>query len=268
MWKFVKSHTFRSKKSEPPFDLLLADINPNEAINKANNFFINVGKNLAEKILLNPSTISQPNSTATSSKLKSFVLLDTDVNEVVRIISGLKDVCATGWDDIPNNILKTFKYQLAPPLTHIFQLCLSKGIFPKLLKKAVVTPVFKSGDNTSVNNYRPISVLTGLSKILEKIINIRLIKYLEENKLLSDSQFGFRAKKSTSQAVHNLTNYITTNLDNGMHTIGIFLDLAKAFDTISCSLLLHKLESLGIRGKQLLLFSDYLNDRYQCVRIG
>lgn len=83
MWKFVKSHTFRSKKSEPPFDILLADINPNEAINKANDFFINVGKNLAEKTL-NPSTISQLNSTATPSKLNSFVLFDTDVNEVDR----------------------------------------------------------------------------------------------------------------------------------------------------------------------------------------
>ncbi|KAJ8732469.1 hypothetical protein PYW07_015068 [Mythimna separata] len=266
LWKFVKSYTFRSKKLEPPLDILLSDINPIEAINKTNSFFVNVGKNLAEKTL-NSSNISQHNSTTTSSTLNSFVLLDTDVNEVVRIISGLKDVCATGWDGIPNNILKRFKYILAPPLTHIFQLCLSKGIFPKLLKKAVVTPVFKSGDKTSVNNYRPISVLSGLSKILEKIINSRLIKYLEDNSLLSDGQFGFRAKKSTSQAVHTLTNYVTTNLDNGMHTIGIFLDLAKAFDTISCFLLLHKLETLGIRGQQLLLFSDYLSDRHQCVKI-
>ncbi|KAJ8720281.1 hypothetical protein PYW07_012324 [Mythimna separata] len=267
VWKFVKSYTFLSKKPEPPLDLLLSDINPTEAINKANSFFVNVGKKLAEKSL-NTSIISQHNSTTSSSTLNSFVLLDTDVDEVVRIISGLKDVCATGWDGIPNNILKSFKYLLAPPLTHIFQLCLSKGIFPKLLKKAVVTPVFKSGDKTSVNNYRPISVLTGLSKILEKMINSRLIKYLEDNRLLSDNQFGFRAKRSTSQAVHHLTNYITTNLDNGMHTIGIFLDLAKAFDTISCSLLLHKLETLGIRGEQLLLFSDYISDRHQCLKIG
>ncbi|KAJ8727284.1 hypothetical protein PYW07_001403 [Mythimna separata] len=100
------------------------------------------------------------------------------------------------------------------------------------------------------------------------MINSRLIKYLEDNRLLSDNQFGFRAKRSTSQAVHHLTNYITTNLDNGMHTIGIFLDLAKAFDTISCSLLLHKLETLGIRGEQLLLFTDYISDRHQCLKIG
>ena len=110
--------------------------------------------------------------------------------------------------------------------------------------------------------------VTGLSKILEKIINSRLIKYLENNKLLSDHQFGFRPKRSTSQAVHHLTNFISTNLDNGMHTIGIFLDLAKAFDTLSCTLLLSKLEMMGIRGVQLQLLSDYLSDRHQCVKIG
>lgn len=267
VWKFIKTNTFRSKNPEPPLDLLSTEISPSESMNKVNHFFANVGKNLAEKYL-SSSHFSPQNQTTTCSKIDSFVLLDTDVNEVVRIINGLKVGCATGWDDIPNNILIRFKYLLAPPLTHIFQLCLSKGIFPNLLKKAVVTPVFKSGDKNCVNNYRPISVLTGLSKILEKIINSRLIKYLEDKRLLSDSQFGFRPKKSTSHAVHKLTNYISTNLDNGMHTIGIFLDLAKAFDTISCTLLLHKLETLGIRGAQLRLFSDYLSNRHQCVKIG
>ena len=89
--------------------------------------------------------------------------------------------------------------------------------------------------------YRPISVLTGLSKVFERIINNRLTKYLENNKLLSDQQFGFRPKRSTSQAVHKLTNFISSNLDNGMYTIGIFLDLAKAFDTISFSILIFSL---------------------------
>lgn len=264
VWKFIKTNTLRYKNPEPPLDLLSTGINPLEATNKVNYFFANVGKNLAEKSLISSSGPSQNSATT----LNSFVLLDTDVNEVVTIINGLKDVCATGWDDIPNNILKRFKLLLAPPLTHIFQLCLANGIFPKLLKKSVVTPIFKAGEKNCVNNYRPISVLTGLSKILEKIINIRLMKYLEENRLLSDSQFGFRPKKSTSQAVHKLTNYISTNLDNGMHTIGIFLDLAKAFDTISCKILLHKLETLGIRGAQLQLFADYLSGRHQCVKIG
>lgn len=268
IWKFIKTNTIRSKKPEPPLDLLSAELSPTEAANNANNFFINVGKNLAEKSILYNRGFSIQSQTNTYATRNSFVLLDTDVNEVVRLIDGLKEICAVGCDNIPNSILKRFKYVIAPPLTHILQLCLTKGIFPKLLKKAVVTPVFKAGDKCCVNNYRPISVLTGLSKILEKIINSRLVNYLERNKLLSENQFGFRPKRSTSQAVHRLTNYISTNLDNGMHTIGIFLDLAKAFDTISCPLLLNKLERMGVRGVPLQILADYLRDRYQCVKIG
>lgn len=270
VWKFIKTNTFRSKNPEPPLELLSSEINPLVAANKVNSFFANIGKTLAEKSLNHSTYTHQPLSAVnTPTKTsKSFVLLNTDVNEILRIITGLKDDCAVGWDGIPNNILKRFKHLLAPPLTHIFQSCLSKGIFPKPLKKAVVTPVFKAGDKNCVNNYRPISVLTGLSKILEKIINSRLIDYLEINNLLSNNQFGFRPKRSTNQAVHRLSEYISTNLDKGMHTIGIFLDLAKASDTISCSMLLHKLEKLGIRGEQLQLFTDYLRDRQQCVKIG
>lgn len=266
VWKFIKRNTLRYKNPEPPLVLLSTDVTPSEATNKVNNFFANIGKNLAEKSLKYVGHSTK--NLMSKSTSNSFVLLNTDIDEVMGIINGLKDNCATGWDNIPNNILKTYKYFLAPPLTHIFQICLSEGIFPKLLKKSVVTPVFKAGDKNCVDNYRPISVLSGLSKILEKLINNRLIKYLEDNKLLSNNQFGFRPKRSTAQAVHKLTNYISTNLDNGMHTIGIFLDLAKAFDTISNSLLLHKLETIGIRGTQLLLFSDYLSNRLQCVKIG
>lgn len=268
VWKFIKKNTLCSKNSEPPLDLLSTEMNPSLATNTVNNFFANVGKNLAEKCLKSRSHFQNVSMSCSSYTLNSFVLLNTDVEEVLRIITGLRDVCAVGWDNIPINIIKRFKHLLAPPLTHIFQLCLSNGIFPKLLKKAVVTPVLKSGDKNCINNYRPISVLTGLSKILEKIINNRLVKYLEDNKLLSDRQFGFRPKRSTSQAVHQLIDYLTTNLDNGRHSIGIFLDIAKAFDTIPCSILINKLETLGIRGTQLQLLSDYLTDRHQCVKVG
>lgn len=266
IWKFIKSNTFRQTKVDTQLDLLSTCLNPSEATNKVNNYFVNVGKNLAEKTF-SRTAINQC-LPETHNSLGSFVLLETDVQEVLCIIDGLKDVCAVGWDNIPNNVLKSFKHLIAPPLTHIFNLCLSKGTFPNLLKKAVVSPVFKAGDKANVTNYRPIAVLTGLSKILEKIINSRLIKYLENNNLLSEQQFGFRPKRSTNQAVHKLTNLICSNLDNSMITIGIFLDLAKAFDTISCSLLLHKLEKMGVRGAQLKLFSDYLSDRHQCVKIG
>lgn len=266
IWKHIKNVTYMRKQRESYSSLLLTDTSPLLCANKINNFFVNVGKTLADQI-------PKHNAQTTNQKLKncckltSFVMLDTDEKEITRIISGLKDDCAVGWDNISNTILKRFIHVFVPPLTHIFRLCLSQGIFPNCLKKAVVIPIYKSGDRDSLNNYRPISLLPSMSKILEKIINNRLVSYLEKNNILSSAQFGFRARLSTADAVHSLTDYISTELDKGNQVLGIFLDLAKAFDTVSGSLLLNKLEAIGIRGTPLMLIANYLEDRYQCSRI-
>ena len=233
--------------------------------NKINNFFVNVGKTLAEQIQKHCVQPAFPKYNYCSQK--SFAMLDTDENEISRIISGLKDDCAVGWDNISNKILKRFKHIFVPLLTHIFRICLSKGVFPRCLKKAVVIPIYKSGSRELVNNYRPISLLPVMSKVLEKIINNRLVSYLEKNNVLSPAQFGFRTKLSTADAVHSLTDFVSKELDKGNQVLGVFLDLAKAFDTVSVSALLNKLESIGIRGTPLMLLADYLGDRYQCVKI-
>ncbi|RVE43158.1 hypothetical protein evm_012189 [Chilo suppressalis] len=265
LWRHIKNFTYTSKRHESCSSLLLTHPSPLISANYVNNYFINMGKDLAERH--QPLNLFSQSLNATTSR-NSFVMLDTDQQEILQIITNLKDDSAVGFDNISNKILKTFKHILIPPLTRIFQICLSQGIFPQCLKKAVVTPVYKSGCKDQVNNYRPISVLPSLSKLLEKIINKRLIDYLEKNNYLSPTQFGFRAKLSTADAVHNLTNYITQELGKGKHTLAVFLDLAKAFDTVSIPKLLKKLEALGIRGTQLKLFADYLDNRSQCVKIG
>lgn len=175
--------------------------------------------------------------------------------------------CATGVDNIPNNFIKRYNDILTPIITHICNLSLNQGEFPSAFKKASIHPIHKHGDRDRVNNYRPISILPALSKILEKIVNKRLVQYLESKELLSNSQFGFRRKKSTNDAVHELTNYVITKLDDTKKVKAVFLDLAKAFDTVSVPRLLEKLERLGIRGTQLKFFDSYLKDRTQCVKI-
>lgn len=267
LWKHIKNVTYMSKQRESNSSLLLSNPSPILSANEVNNFFVNVGKTLAEQIP-KPDCV-QPSSQKCGNRriLKSFALLDTDEDEITRIICGLKDDCAVGWDNISNKTLKLFKHILVPPLTHIFRMCFSEGIFPRCLKKAIVIPIFKSGNKDLVNNYRPISLLPSISKILEKIINSRLVNYLEKNEFLSSAQFGFRAKLSTADAVHSLTDYVSEELGKGNQTLGIFLDLAKAFDTVSVSTLLYKLEALGIRGTPLKLFADYLDGRHQCVKI-
>ena len=161
--------------------------------------------------------------------------------------------------------IKSVKHLIAYPLVHIFNLSMSTGIFPDQLKLAKVVPVYKSGDSDSCNNYRPISVLPVFSKVFERIIHKRLYNFFTRYGLLHSSQYGFRNKFSSYMAVLEAYNKIVSLLDTGEHTAGIFLDLSKAFDTISHDILLSKLHHYGVRGNALEWFRNCLTNRKQFV---
>lgn len=264
IWEILKSVTSTVKVKNTSQDLLSNAPTPEQAVNNVNVYFSNVGKNLAQKI--NNYNLSKPISKTKS--LHSFCLLETDQEELESLISSLKTDCSVGIDKISSKILKQNKDILIKPLLHIFNQCLELACFPTILKTSIIIPIHKGGDRDRVENYRPISILPSISKLLEKLINNRLTKYLEHNKILSDNQFGFRGGKSTEDAVLKLTNYISSNLDKGKKCLSVFLDLAKAFDTVSVPILLQKLDDIGVRGIQLQLFQDYLNNRTQHVKIG
>ena len=133
------------------------------------------------------------------------------------------------------------------------------------MKVAKVVPIFKKGDPKLLTNYRPISLLTSFSKILEKLIYLRTVKFLNTSNLFSNFQFGFREKHTTTHAILHFINKVSNALDNHMHTIGIFLDYSKAFDTVDHTILLCKLSHYGIRGAALDWFRGYLTDRQQFV---
>ena len=151
------------------------------------------------------------------------------------------------------------------PLRHICNISLGQGIFPDEMTIARIIPLFKSGDKQNVSNYRPISLLPQLSKILEKIFNNRLMNFLNSNNLLYLRQYGFRKNMSTSMAIMELVENITTAMDNGKFTIGVFIDLKKAFDTVDHSILVTKLDHYGIRGVAKQWLSSYLENRKQYV---
>ena len=150
-------------------------------------------------------------------------------------------------------------------LKHIFNISLAKGVFPDELKIARVTPIFKKGSNTLVTNYRPISVLPCFSKLLERIMYNRLYKFLLENNILYQKQFGFQNAHSPEHAILQLVNQITEAFSQGKYTLGIFLDLSKAFDTVNHNILLEKLKAYGIQSENLKWFRSYLSNRKQFI---
>ena len=152
-------------------------------------------------------------------------------------------------------------------MKHVFGLSFATGLVPDQFKVAKVIPIFKSGDPRSADNYRPISLLNNFSKIIEKIMCLRLTAFLESNALISPFQFGFRSH-STLHPIMHFQNFITQSFNNKEHALAIFCDLRKAFDTVPNHLLLKKLSKLGIRGTNLLWFKSYLSGRRQFVHIG
>jgi len=151
------------------------------------------------------------------------------------------------------------------PLTEIINCSMLYGIVPNQLKEAKVVPVFKKGDKDSLINYRPISVLPYFAKYLEKVMYDRLSSYIHGANILQQSQYGFRQNHSTYMALLDMEDKITKAIDNNEYSVGIFIDLAKAFDTVDHGILLKKLSNYGIRGTQLKWFQSYLSNRTQRV---
>lgn len=157
--------------------------------------------------------------------------------------------------------------EIALPLENIFNSCILNGVFPRKLKTSKIIPLFKKGKKAEIGNYHPISLLPAVSKILESIIHIRLTVYLEQEKLLSENQNGFRKNRSTSITIGNLIKNITLGIENREEILGIFCDLSKAFDCIDHVILLKKLKLYGIRGLAHTLMESYLTDRIQQVEL-
>lgn len=275
LWKTIKEITNTSKICSSPVELLKICDSPASSLNYVCSFFSNVGKNMAAKIINDPNkappdceTIHAGNKKTLKPPVNSLAIQKVDECDIDTIILQMRHDCAVGWDGISSSLLKTCRHILVSPITYICNLCIETGVFPNSLKKAIVHPIFKGGNRDCVDNYRPISVLSSLSKILEKILNQNLRSFLDKYKLIADNQYGFRSGVSTEDAVLDLTQFIARTLDSRSKCLGIFLDLSKAFDTVSVPKLISKLESLGVRGIALEIFKDYLRNRTQLVKIG
>jgi hypothetical protein len=198
---------------------------------------------------------------------KTFNLPEVSAEEVENTLSNLNARKATGMDGISSKILKLSAVFLAPILAFLINLSFSTTIVPDIWKTARITPLHKGGDKKDFNNYRPISVLPIMNKVMEKMIFKSLLEYLTTNKLLSEHQFGFRSRISCADALLKIQNCVNRYLNSKKIVVIITLDFRKAFDSISHELLLQKLYCLGFSWKAILWFRSYLDNRRQCVRL-
>ena len=239
-----------------------------DASHNFNKYFTSIASKLMTENYLNSSNTEQSfraylNRTNIENE---FVDSEFEVDDLNDFIMGLNNNKSTYFSP---KVLKNIKDYLSPILIKLFNKCYSEGYFPYELKIAKVIPIFKNkGNINGLGNYRPISMLSVFSKLFEKLIHKKLYEYLDVNKIINENQFGFRISHSTTHALINATENLYKSLDNNLHTLGIFIDFSKAFDTVNHSILCNKLEHYGIKGNILKIITDYLSNREQYVLYG
>jgi len=211
-----------------------------------------------------PIKCKDPYSYMNEKVKDSIFFKPTKEDEVLEIIRHLKN-SSSGHDLIDVKIIKAMQYEIVKPLVHIFNLSFTQGKIPDSLKIAKVIPIYKKGDRSLFSNYRPISVLPVFSKILEKLAYSRISSFLDKNQILTKHQFGFRKNRSTDLAIQTMVDTLHDVIENNDLMVGLFIDLSRAFDTISHDILLGKLDYYGIRGTPLNWLADYLKNRKQYV---
>ena len=203
-----------------------------------------------------------------NSTLSEFSPASED--EIKRIILSLSPATCC-LDPLPTHLVKLYAESLLPAITKIVNISLNEGVVPESLKIAVVTPLLKKANlNPNVlKNYRPVSNLSFLSKIIEKVVASRINKFLDDNNLRDPTQSAYRRFYSTETVLLRLHNDICSAADNKKMTVLVLLDLSAAFDTLNHKTLLHRLRyRFGITGFAIKWITSYLSDRSQYVKIG
>ena len=233
-----------------------------EKANNFNNYFAPIGAETLNKMGLSVQEF-EPTST------QGFMLEEVSPKDVVEVISRMKTNTAVGHDQIPAKIIKDLAETLSTTISELVNLSFTQSKFPHDLKHAVVRPIFKNkGTEEDPHFYRPISVLTAISKIFERIASNQIVKYLEDQKKFYISQHAYRQHHSTTTSLVELTDYIYNELENSNIPAIVSTDLSKAFDTVAHDLLLEKLEKMGFHEQSTRWIKSYLEKRTQVTKFA
>ena len=264
LWGIINSVIKRKADKTSLVDCLEIDnilvYDSHRIANEFGKYFASVGETLTKGTKPAKNSIEYYISKITESPVTMF-LYPTDTLEIVKLIDSLKAKNSSGHDHISNCLLKGIKDGITTPLTLVINKSLKEGIFPSRMKIVDVVPLYKSKTKQVKTNYRPISLLPTLSKLLEKVRYNCTYQFMEKTSQFYDGQYGFRSKHSCENAIQNLLGDVIKGEDQGLVTTAVFLDLSKAFDTLSHPILFEKLYKYGIRGKTLDWFKSYLSKR-------
>ena len=239
-----------------------------EMANEFNDFFVNIASKLKEPV---GKTNHDKLKEFCQSKLPSdtkFKIPQVLKENVLKFFSKMDINKATGTDMIGPRLLKLAAPYIADEVTFICNHSISNSVFPTKWKEAKVTPLHKSGPHEDVNNYRPISILPILSKVLEKHVHDSLSEFLQEFSLLHKTQLGFRTQHSCETALINMIDSWLNAMDKGKIIGVVLVDFKKAFDLVDHRILLNKLDIYGIKDETLMWFSTYLSNRRQQVSVN
>jgi len=259
-WRTVKSLLGKgSFRSLPPMNVNnKVIVDSREKASAFNTFFLSHSN-------INTDNAFLPNEGPFDEKLTSIIATE---QEIIDQLMSLDPSKATGPDGIGPRLLKEAGRTIAPSLTRLINLCLTNSTVPNMWKQANVIPLFKKGDDSLMNNYRPVSLLPSVSKILERIVLKNVYNFMLDNNVISPHQSGFQPGDSTTNQLAFLYHTFCQALDAKKDVRVVFCDISKAFDRVWHEGLLYKLEKIGIGGSLLALFKNYLSDRTQRVVIN
>ena len=269
LWQLINKVSGRTNDKSSSIDCLsvngIKEYSGEQIANTLAKYFANVGKTFANKIPKPTRSISsyleflQRNS-------ESLFFTPSTRNEIQKLITELPPKCSSGPDNVSNVLLKELAPILSEPLSIIVNQSMQTGIFPDIMKMAEVVPLYKGKSRENETNYRPISLLTTMSKVMEKVVYQRVYQFLTNTGQICETQYGFRSNHSCEHAIAQEIGNILKNLEGNKSTIAVMLDLSKAFDTIEHSIMIQKLELFGIRGVCLEWFRSYLENQQLRVK--
>lgn len=242
--------------------------NVEDIANSLNDYFSNIGTNIIDEIIAEKNHVNYQTHFDEVTCHNSFFLRPTNKDEINNIILHLKRNTSPGHDNISVMDVLNLRESILEILVKLINEIFVSGTFPNDLKIVKVCPIHKSGSKRLMNNYRPISLISVFSKIIESIIKTQMLSFIEMFITPDPYQYGFLKGSSTLSATADLINYLSESLDSRRVVIAVFVDLRKAFDVVSHDLLLNKLEKMGFRGIVLRLIQTYLVDREQYVYVS